>query len=110
MDRAVKTELKRRRKANQATGERRRRLRNFYFGSFEARLAAVNEANQSFPANHRLSLKVLVEIARGLDPVRGTDEPAIVRTKRKSQGDGFRVVTRFDIWAHRFSARWGSRS
>ena len=101
VERALREEGVRRRKveaaADRGEWERFRRLRNLYFDSFYARLAAVHEANQSFPQQHRLPLRALPEIAERLDPVRGTEEAAVVRTEPKSSGEGFRVVTRFGV-------------
>ncbi len=69
-----------------------------YLNSFDARLAAVQRANQRRKLNDRLDTATVLKIAASLDAWKGTDEPVLVHRKPKASNPGsYRTYMAFGI-------------
>ena len=76
--------------------ERTYRIRK-YLDSFDAKLHATLEAYEAMEAEDRPDPAELASIASRLDPWKGTDEPVLVYRKRKSSGQGHRLICEFGV-------------
>jgi hypothetical protein len=68
-----------------------------YLGSHDAHLHAVLEAYDAMKLEDRPDPQELASIAGSLDPWKGSDEPVLVHRKRKSSGQGHRIIFKFEI-------------
>jgi hypothetical protein len=94
--------LRRIRAADQAGKNRRADcLTREYLSSLDARLVAVEKSVRRLPKRERPSDKERLEIARGLNAWRGTEEKVLVHAKLKPGTDSdFRIVQEFGIENH----------
>ena len=67
-----------------------------YLGSFDPKLHATLEAYDAMKPEDRPDPAELPSIAKSLDAWKGTDEPVLVRRKRKASGK-YRTVLEFEI-------------
>jgi hypothetical protein len=67
-----------------------------YTASFHARVVAADRSRRSFSLAERLPKSAIVEVAKSVSALRGSDEPVIVRVKRKGPY-GYRLVCAFGV-------------
>jgi hypothetical protein len=94
-DKTIKRERKLRGRIEQAkTDKEARYWQTLYVGSRDPLRVAARRARSSFPLDRRPPLSAISETADRVSALRGSDEPVMVRVKRKGS-HGYRLIQSF---------------